>query len=131
MLIRPRVDADLDPLLCVLAVVHESDGYPVRAASVSRAFLAPSSSLGEWVAEVDRAPVGQVARLAGVESSVLAEATGRPAAQLAGVGGLFVAPWARGGGVTRALLDTACAAARRLGRVPVLDVVDGSPASAP
>jgi GNAT superfamily N-acetyltransferase len=70
--------------------------------------------------------VGHVAlhRTSSAPVMALAEAaTGRPAAELAVVARLLVAPAARRRGIGRALLGTAAAGAVDGGRVPMLDVV--------
>lgn len=128
--VRARTDADLDALVATLRATHAADGYPVRARAVSAAFLAPDHLAGAWVAERDGQPVGHVALVHPVDEPALVGATGRAPAGLAGIARLFVHPAARGGGLARTLLDTACGAARARDLLPVLDVVDGSPAAA-
>lgn len=129
-MVRARTDADTAALVDVLRATHESDGYPVRARAVSAAFLTPERQAGAWVAEDGGTVVGHVALVHPVDEPALVTATGLPPTDLAGIARLFVAPSTRGLGVARALLDTACAAARAESRHPVLDVVDGSPAAA-
>lgn len=68
MIVRPREERDLDVLLPLLQHLHETEGYPVRAAAVSARWLTTSEKparpdrreLGGWVAEHDGRVLGHV-----------------------------------------------------------------------
>ncbi|WP_309055556.1 GNAT family N-acetyltransferase [Streptomyces sp.] len=125
--LRPRADDDLEACVRVLAEVHRADGYPVDWPARPGDWLAPAAALGAWVAERDGAVAGHVA-LAAAGAGDLAPVlwsgrSGTPAAATAVVGRLFVAPWARGGGLGALLLGRAVEEARDRGLHPVLDVV--------
>lgn len=127
VVVRPRVDADLDACVDLAGVVRALDGYPPYLPGGLREFLATPGALGAWVAEVDGALVGHVALHPDSSAPVMAlaaEATGLPAARLAVVARLLVAPDARRQGLGSRLLGTAAAAARGQDRCPILDVVE-------
>ena len=127
MLVRRRRDDDLPELVSVLREVHESDGYPVRASAAQPWFLRIEPGALAWVADVEGHAVGHVVMTPAGADMVPAPLTDDVAAY-AVVGRLFVAAAARASGCGRALLDTACAAARSAGWSPVLEVVEGSAA---
>lgn len=122
-MIRPRTRADLPALERALREVHEADGYPSVWPADPRAFLAPPSTFGEWVAEVRGKAVGQVV-LRPVPEQVpgWVRASGLPVCEVLILSRLFVAPAGRGEGLGRALFRAAWAEARRLDRRAVLDV---------
>jgi GNAT superfamily N-acetyltransferase len=128
MNIRPRCDADIGRCADLLATVHVIDGYPVRMPTEPATFLCPPDLLGAWVAEDNDCIDGHVALRCRTSAPVLqlaSEVTGVDASRLAVVARLFVSPRARRRGIGRALLSAAAARACELGRLPVLDVVDG------
>ncbi len=133
--VRPRADSDLDRLVSVLVAQQPSSGYPVRwpLPFPAEEFVVRGGELGAWVAEVDGDVVGHAALLHpadGWEAEAFTAAMGLPTERLATVSTLFVDPERRGLGLGTRLLDVAVAAARGLGRVPVLDVVqEHSPAA--
>jgi ribosomal protein S18 acetylase RimI-like enzyme len=123
--IRPRAPEDLDALVRVATRVREVDGYPVYLPDNDfQAFLTSPPSLAAWVAEVDGRVVGHVAL--NTESHAAAMARVREAGiagRLGVVARLLVDPSVRRQGIGLRLLDQATVAARRLGGIPVLDVV--------
>ncbi len=132
MLIRPRADDDLPPLVQALVAVSATDQYPIRWPADPAAWLSPRDALGAWVAERDGVLVGQVVlRRAGEQAPVRLwhAVTGREPGECALISRLFVAVDFRGHGVGRALLDAACAGAVERGLHPVLDVVDDNQAA--
>lgn len=126
--VRPRREADLPTLVHLLAEQQAGSGYPARwpLPFAPERFLVRPGERAAWVAERDGALLGHVAvadldetdaELARHFAPALA---GRPAGM---VSVLFTALAARGTGVGGLLLDTAVAAVREEGRVPVLDVL--------
>ncbi len=115
----------------MLIAVHDNDGYPVNLPPEPKTFLDVSGLLGAWVAEdLDSLQplVGHVILRERTQRPVMMLAsreTGLEERQLAVIGRLLVAPTARRRGIGVALLDTAAARARELGRQPILDVVVG------
>ncbi len=128
MTVRPRRADDLDVLLPLLQRLHEQEGYPVRAAAVSAAWVAAPDELGGWVAEQGAQVLGHVAlhRPHGPSTALWREGAGRDDDGLAVVSRLFTDRTVRGAGT--ALLAHAGEQAGRLGRVPVLEVDGLSPA---
>jgi GNAT superfamily N-acetyltransferase len=118
VLVRPRVDSDVDQVVRLAALVQATDGYPGRPPSDVRTFMFYSDALG--------AIVGHVAlhgRSMPVVMARASESLGREAGDLAVVARLIVDPAARRLGVGRALLGAAADEARRRARHPILDVV--------
>ena len=125
VVVRPRVDADMDECVRIAASVQQTDGYPGRPPRDLPAFLDPSDALSAWVAEYDGRIAGHVAlhsRSLPVVMARAADSLGRDAAALAVVARLIVDPGMRRLGVGRALLEAGDEAARRQGRHPILDV---------
>ncbi len=131
--VRPRTSADLDACVALASVVHRLDGYPSFLGEGGlTSFLAPDDALGAWVALLDEDLVGNVVlrpRSAPPSITLAARALGIAPGRLAFIARLMVASRARRRGVARQLLDVAVAEARRLGRVPVLDVVTSDTAA--
>lgn len=120
-LVRPRSDDDLARLAAILPVVHESDGYPVRASACTADFLVLPPGGTAWTAELDGVPVGQAMLTTGAHTGIPSRVTG--GAAVGAVARLFVDPAARGHGLARALLDTVVGTARETGLRPMLEVV--------
>ncbi|MFE9673843.1 GNAT family N-acetyltransferase [Streptomyces sp. NPDC006259] len=130
--VRPRVPADLDDCVGVLALTHAHSRYPVNWPAAPAAWLNPPTLLAAWVAEADGRIVGHVALCRGEDGDPApalwaARGSGVPAVC---VNRLFVAPKARGLGAGAALTGRAVGEARSLGGHPVLDVVATDPAAA-
>lgn len=125
--IRPRRDDDLNTLARVLVAVHERDGYPVEGVADPHAWLALSSPLGAWVAEIDGQPVAHVALTEpgpGDEAARMwCEQENVSPDDVAVLGRLFVSPTARGHRLGSRLTQTATHAAQEQGRRAVLDVM--------
>jgi GNAT superfamily N-acetyltransferase len=125
VLIRPRVEQDLDSCEQLARAVHQVDGYPPRRADNLRAFISSAGALGAWVAEIDECLVGHVALNADSSPEVVALAAstmGCSTGELGVVARLLVHPESRRQGLGAALLITAADAARERGLWPVLDV---------
>jgi GNAT superfamily N-acetyltransferase len=123
--VRERTEADLDRCVALAFAVHELDGYPLYLPTDLRTFLVSPDAYGAWVAERGGEIVGHVALHRRSMDGVMAmasEALHQPEDSLAVVARLLVAPTGRRGGVGRALLDVASAAAIARGLWPVLDV---------
>ena len=130
--VRVREPRDLPVLLTLLGRTHEQDGYPVRAAAVSAAWLAPPGELSAAVAVDGDRVVGHVA-LHPAEGpdddpalSGWRRATGRDPEGLAVVSRLFTDRSAPGTGTL--LLAHAVQRAAELGRSAVLLVDPQGPA---
>lgn len=117
MIVRERVESDLDGCVDALAQVHERDGYPDTWPQIPRRWLSSPTLVKAWVGESHSRVVGHVA----LDSSLGGAPT---TAGTIAVSRLFVHPGSRGNGLSGALLDavTDFAVDRRLGLV--LDVVD-------
>lgn len=125
--VRPRLPADLDGCVAVLALVHTHSGYPVDLPDRPAAWLTPDALLAAWVAELDGRIVGHVGLCgAGKEDTAASLWDGRAAPAV--ISRLYVSPEARGHGVGAALLARAAGAARARDLHPVLDVVAADPA---
>jgi GNAT superfamily N-acetyltransferase len=127
MHIRVRRPDELDACTAVLADVHAADGYPRYWPADPQAWLTPSQLLRAWVAVVAEVVVGHVALCEAEDDTAAAVwrlASGLPAARLAVVSRLFVAPQARGRGLGTGLLHAACAAAVASRLRPALEVLD-------
>jgi GNAT superfamily N-acetyltransferase len=126
-LIRPRSDGDWDQLIRLAREVGRVDGYPIYLPDDDfERFLREPPSLAAWVAENDDGIAGHVALNAHCSSEIgaLLVTAGIPIERAGIVARLFVGPDRRRQGTARHLLDNAAAAARGLGLIPVLDVVD-------
>ena len=125
VVVRPRVDADIDACVRIASIVQETDGYPGRRPRDLRAFLAVPDALSAWVAEYDGRIAGHVAVHRESMPVVMARAAAYvnlEAADLAVVARLIVDPARRRLGIGRALLEAGAEAARRHGRHPIVDV---------
>jgi len=131
LLVRPRTDADIPPLVAHLSLVHERDGYPVRwppggGPDPVTTFVAPPGALAAWVVDDGAGPVGQAVLTPGHDAGSLgwAELTGLPVQHHAVVSRVFTAVTARGQGALRQLLAEAVREAEQRGLLAVLDVLD-------
>jgi GNAT superfamily N-acetyltransferase len=125
VVIRRRVDDDLDRCEVLGAAVQTRDGYPRFLFGTMREFLATSGALAAWVAESDGDIVGHAALHPSSSSGAVAlaeAATGRPSSALAFVSRLLVSPDARGLRLGERLLGAVTNDAVARGLVPVLDV---------
>ncbi|MFD9436575.1 GNAT family N-acetyltransferase [Streptomyces sp. NPDC060002] len=126
--VRPRLPADLDGCVAVLAPVHAHSGCPVDRPDRPAPWLTPGALLAAWVAELDGRVVGHVGLCGAEKEDVAANLwDGRTAPAV--ISRLYVAPEARGHGVGAALLARAVGAARARDLHPVLDVVATDPAA--
>lgn len=125
--IRERRGDDLDRCTQIADEVRALDHYPSFIGDGGlRRFVDPDDALRSWVAVAGDEVVGMVAlrpASAPPSATLAARELGVDEARLGFLARLEVAPGARRQGIARALVDTASAEARRLGRVPVLDVV--------
>jgi GNAT superfamily N-acetyltransferase len=130
--IRERRDSDRDAIRELAQAVHTNDNYPVYLGGDLLSFIVFPGAIGAWVADRDGIVVGHVALHARSSSEAvmaMAEtATGLPAAQLAVVARLLVAPTERREGIGRLLLRAATERSMQLGLWPILDVVAQSEA---
>lgn len=127
MLIRPRRPSDGPRLEAIALETHRLDAYPKYLPGDVLSFLVRPDALAGWVAEADGEVAGHVALHADTAAEVMEaaqDATGLDRSRLAVVARLLVSPTTRRVGAGRALLGTATAEARRLGRRAVLDVVE-------
>nr|WP_042191202.1 GNAT family N-acetyltransferase [Kibdelosporangium sp. MJ126-NF4]CEL19913.1 hypothetical protein [Kibdelosporangium sp. MJ126-NF4]CTQ97137.1 hypothetical protein [Kibdelosporangium sp. MJ126-NF4] len=132
LIIRPRVDDDLDACVAAMAEVHATDQYPTNWPADPGKWLTPEGSLGTWVAESGSAIVGHVALQQGAGAGsvpAVVEAAGVEPERLASVARLLVVPAARRQGVAAALMDAVGEEAARRGLRLALDVVDHAPAA--
>lgn len=106
--------------------VRRCDGYPGPHVRDLRSFLVVADALGAWFAELDGRALGQVVLRRSAPPVVMTrarEAVGVTSDdELAVEARLMVDPQMRRLGAGQALLRLAAAAARALGRHPVLDV---------
>ena len=103
-----------------------ADRYPLHWPADPRDWLTPPALLAAWVAVAEGDIAGHVALCAASgddAAPVWCAASGLPAEQLAVVGRLFVAPWARGRALGASLLNAACAEASARGLRAALDVL--------
>jgi GNAT superfamily N-acetyltransferase len=124
---------DLGACVSLLAAVHAADGYPARWPDEPDRWLTPRELLGAWVASRTDEVVGHVCLSRagdGTSTAIWSAATGLPVERLGVVSRLFVAPAARRQGLGQRLLLAACEEAGRLGRHPVLEVLDRDRAAA-
>jgi ribosomal-protein-alanine N-acetyltransferase len=130
MIVRPRVDADLDRCVDMVEAVHQLDGYPAYLPADLRLFLASPEAYAAWVVEQAGQIVGHVAlhcRTIAPAMVLASEVLREPVERLGIVARLFVAPTARRLGVGQALLDVAWREAISRDLCPVLDVATGLP----
>lgn len=123
--IRPRRPGDLPRLVELLGEQQPTSLYPLRwpLPFPPEEFIVRSSEEAAWVAEVDGDVAGHVAvtRVTDELDPLFRRAC--PDRDLASVSALFTGLAVRGLGVGGRLLDTAVAAVRDSGRLPVLDVL--------
>ena len=127
MIIRNRARGDGAALEAMAFLTHRLDGYPKYLPDDLRSFIVNDDALGAWVAEDAGELLGHVAlhqRSAPEVMEVARTAAGLDDHRVAVVARLLVSPAARRRGAGRELLGRATAMAARLGRRPVLDVVD-------
>jgi GNAT superfamily N-acetyltransferase len=123
--------ADLGSIDELAQIVHANDNYPVYLPGDLRSFIFVPDPIGAWVAGRAGIVVGHVAlhwRSSNAVMALAEEATGLPAARLAVVARLLVAPTERRAGIGRLLLGAAAGRAAQLGLWPILDVVAESEA---
>jgi GNAT superfamily N-acetyltransferase len=127
VVVRPRSNDDLDPCESLARTVHAFDGYPAFIRNDDfRRFIAAPDAVAAWVGERDGEIVGHVAVHPSTIRPAMALASSRLGvvdAQLAVIARLMVDPGERRRGIAHSLLETAVAAARERGFVPILDVV--------
>jgi ribosomal protein S18 acetylase RimI-like enzyme len=129
VLIRPRAEGDLEPLVDGLHLVAATDGYPGQWPADPAGWLRSKDVAAAWVAQAGSDLLGQIVlRWARTQSPVRiwGEVTGAGPESLCVVSRFFVVPTGRGRAVGERLLTTATEAAAGLGRRPVLDVVESS-----
>ena len=131
LVVRRRTDVDLVALAQLVERVREADDYPTYLPGDDyHRFLTRPKPLEAWVSEWDARVCGHVAlnaRASPGAMQVLHDAgIGGP---LGAIARLLVDPDLRGRGIARALLQTARSAAVAQHRVPVLEVVESSPAA--
>jgi GNAT superfamily N-acetyltransferase len=125
--IRDRAADDLPVLVAALVRVAAGDGYPSRWPADPAAWLRTHDPLAAWVADRGGDVLGQVVlRPAGEQMPVTlwCRISGEDPASCALVSRLFVVADARGRGIGRSLVGTACARAAELGLRPLIDVAD-------
>lgn len=112
-------------LVELLAEQQPGSRYPLRwpLPFPAEDFVVRASEEAAWVAEADGALAGHVAVTGVGDGLGDAFRRARPGRELASVSALFTGVAARGRGIGGRLLDTAVAAIRAGGRLPVLDVV--------
>jgi len=126
VLVRERVEEDLDDCVRLAHVVHALDRYPMFLPLDLRRFISAPDALLAWVAEDQGEVIGHVALRPSSSEAVVAlavEALRVPPDRLGVVARLLVSPARRRQGVARSLLEVACGEAHSRGLWPVLDVV--------
>jgi GNAT superfamily N-acetyltransferase len=126
VLVRERIEADLDDCVAMAHVVHQLDRYPMFLPIDLRRFISAPDALVAWVAEDEGQVIGHVALRPSSSAAVLAmavEVLRVPPDRLGVVARLLVSPARRRQGVARSLLEVACEEAHRRGLWPILDVV--------
>ncbi|WP_405361040.1 GNAT family N-acetyltransferase [Kitasatospora sp. NBC_00085] len=127
LMIRRRVDDDMEGCLKALATVQEADRYPVDWPADPEGWLTPADLVDAWVAVDGSEVLGHMALTgAGPE---LAAVVGLPEERLLAVARLFVGTAARRRGVAAKLLGTAAEAAEAHGLGLVLEVEEGATAA--
>jgi GNAT superfamily N-acetyltransferase len=126
LVIRAREERHLDELATIAVEVQRRDGYPGPHVRDLKSFLVVADALGAWIAELDGRTLGQVVLRRSAPPVVMTcarEALGVTSDdELAVVARLIVDPRMRRLGAGQALLGQAAAAARAVGRHPILDV---------
>ena len=120
VLVRPRLETDLDECTELARQVHDSDRYPIFLPSDLHSFMAAPDALAAWVAEDAGEIVGHVALRPWSSEVVMAlarEVLGLPDGRLGVVARLLVSSRHRRRGIGSALLEVA--AGEALGTGPV------------
>jgi GNAT superfamily N-acetyltransferase len=120
--IRDRQPTDLDQCVSALAIVHQSDGYPLKWPTDPCGWLCRPGFLHGWVAETDGAEVVGHVTLQRVTPPIAGN--GSPAPATAEVSRLFVVPAARRQAVATGLLEHAQRWAAEHGFDLILEVTD-------
>lgn len=127
MIVRPRIDKDIERCVSLLRTIYATDAYPVNWPRDPARWVAGQRTIAAWVSEVDDELVGHVALTAPDPERDWRDwqaALNAPPGQLAVVRRLFVAPqWRRRGIGTRLLKCVQREAADR-GLALALDVAD-------
>jgi GNAT superfamily N-acetyltransferase len=122
--IRCRDTADIIKCVELLKNVHVADAYPSNWPSDPSRWLTPRGLLSSWVAVADASIVGHVVAGAIDEKAdpYFTRVSSRLASELVEIKRLFVAPYARGRGIGRLLLEEATEYARSCSLEPILEV---------
>jgi GNAT superfamily N-acetyltransferase len=126
VLIRRRLEADIDQCVLLAEEVHAKDGYPMYRPDDMRAFIGTPDALAAWVAEDDGEIVGHVAlhpRSSPAVIEMASEAVGLRPEDLGVIARLVVSTRYRRRGIGRSLLEVAASEAHARGLWPVLDAV--------
>ncbi|WP_420174268.1 GNAT family N-acetyltransferase [Luteococcus sp. OSA5] len=127
VVIRPRVEEDIQALADVLVRVHAQDGYPVEGVADPVAWLCSDRMLSSWVAELDGEVVGQVMLAepgdGDAATKIEEQRSGLSGEEISVLGRLFVDPSARGKRIAGNLINAAVDYSEAVGRIPVLDVM--------
>ena len=127
MLIRPRLDDDLEICVRLLRTVYRSDGYPANWPKDPISWLAGRRTLAAWVGEEDGKLTGHVALTEPDPDRAWpqwAEALALPLERLAVIRRLFVAPQSRRRGLATTLVERAECEASNRELALVLDVAE-------
>ena len=127
VIIRPRLQSDMDACVSLLRQLHQHDNYPLIWPADPYAWLCGNRQVMAWVASRDEIICGHVAltvpRSGAAATRAWEKSLGVAQPSLLSVALLFVSPQARGCGLGGRLLDTALTAARAKGAAPVLEVI--------
>lgn len=110
--------------MAALAEVHLSDAYPMMPTHVNRDWLFDPAFEAAWVAVIDGTPIGHIAVKRGYGGILVAQSSGRPAAETLGITRFFVGPAGRGAGAASALMDVVDGFAADENLALALDVVE-------
>jgi ribosomal protein S18 acetylase RimI-like enzyme len=130
-MVRARRDEDLERLVAVLEVVHESDGYPANWPKDPVRWLGGGRTIAAWVYEDQGEILGHLALTPPDPERNWPEwqEEQRPAERLAVMRRLFVARDRRRRGIARQLMRVAAGEASARQLYPVLDVSDDNHAA--
>ena len=127
VIVRPRLQPDMDACVSLLRELHEHDNYPLAWPADPYAWLCGHRQVMAWVASRGDAICGHVAltipRSGAAATRAWEKVLRVQQPGLLSVAQLFVSLQARGCGIGGRLLDTALAAARAKGAAPVLEVI--------